>query len=86
MKKLLFLFALILLSVTFIISCDDANANLEVPPSGNAEKEEIVILDFLDSEAASSRGLVAFPTEGNPFFFFFVWKKEDLLNGLQGTS
>ena len=86
MKKLLFLFALILLSVTFIISCDDANANLEVPPSGNAEKEEIVILDFLDSEAASSRGLVAFPTEGNPFFSVEDGEKENLLNGIPGTN
>ena len=80
MKKYLLIIALIILSMSVIISCDNANKSptTEEKPSTTEEKpstseddptatttSEIVVLDF--SEVSNSRGLTKFPDTGNPF-------------------
>ena len=113
MKKLLYIFVLVILSMSLIISCDNANKtpesstseekpsvppteekpsvppteeNPEVPPTEEVESKDIVILDFLDVDSVSSRGLTTFPTEGNPFFSIEDWAKADLINIVPHTN
>lgn len=64
MKKYLLIIALIILSMSVIISCDNTNKSptTEEKPTTTSE---IVILDF--SEVSNSRGLTKFPDTGNPF-------------------
>lgn len=92
MKKYLLIIALIILSMSVIISCDNTNKSptTEEKPSTSEDdptattKSEIVVLDF--SEVSNSRGLTKFPDTGNPFDTVEGGHKENLVNMIKGTT
>ena len=65
MKKFLLIFTLIVLSMSIIISCDNANKTPESSNSEDNTTSEIVLLDF--TEVVNSRGITGFPND-SPFY------------------